>query len=591
VLLISTLYRLALSVATTRMILLHGDAGRIVDTFGDMVAGGNLIVGMVVFLIITVVQFIVIAKGAERVAEVGARFSLDAMPGKQMSIDSDLRSGLLDKDEARKKRRDLELEAKLHGSMDGAMKFVKGDSIAGIIIIIVNLLGGLAVGMLQLDMELGAAMTKYSILTVGDGMVAQIPALLGAISAGLIVTRTTDEESDAHLGDSIHRQFTAIPRVSIVAGAVCCLFAMVPGFPSWVFLALGGALSGGGLLLLPVWKARLNKVSQPAFEAILRNKELSVPQVESLATGQVAMAVPLLFQIPRSRMVEPFGQALVDELEKAHRDVQFQLGISLPKLHFHWTTNTDERWRVLAFEVPIIEEPYPAQNSSGSNELVASPNDAQDIAHHFKLALRKNVTLFVGLQETSTLLTQASNDIPDIVKEVLRVVPIQSVTSILKNLVSEEVSIRNLRTILESLISAGQQEQDVNNLTEIVRISLARQISHSYAPNSSLSAVVLSQELEEFLMQSIRSNGGNTQFSIDPQMGEAILGELIGQTKAQQPQAVLCSVPLRRLVRQQVAQQCFEVPVLSYSELMPTIQLDVLHQVSLPNPEQQRLSQ
>jgi type III secretion protein V len=219
VLLMTTLFRLSLSIATTRMILLQGHAGHIIDTFGKVVAGGNLVVGLVVFLIITVVQFIVIAKGAERVAEVAARFSLDAMPGKQLSIDSDLRSGLIDKDEARRRRRTLELESKLHGSLDGAMKFVKGDAIAGIVIIVINLLGGLAIGVMQQDLDISSAMTKYSILTIGEGMVAQIPALLGAMAAGLIVTRTTDDEHDKHLGDAIRKQVTSKPRVLVVASA------------------------------------------------------------------------------------------------------------------------------------------------------------------------------------------------------------------------------------------------------------------------------------------------------------------------------------------------------------------------------------
>src|SRR5258705_1735148 len=235
VLLMTTLFRLSLSIATTRMILLQGHAGHIIDTFGKVVAGGNLVVGLVVFLIITVVQFIVIAKGAERVAEVAARFSLDAMPGKQLSNDSDLRSGLIDKDEARRRRRALELESKLHGSLDGAMKFVKGDAIAGIVIIVINLLGGLAIGVMMQDLDIGTAMTKYSILTIGEGMVAQIPALLGAMAAGLIVTRTSDED-DRHLGDAIRKQITAKPRVLLVAGGICLLMAGVPGFPALVFV-------------------------------------------------------------------------------------------------------------------------------------------------------------------------------------------------------------------------------------------------------------------------------------------------------------------------------------------------------------------
>src|SRR5689334_14025095 len=213
VLLMTTLFRLSLSIATTRMILLSGHAGHIIDTFGKVVAGGNLVVGLVVFLIITVVQFIVIAKGAERVAEVAARFSLDSMPGKQLSIDSDLRSGLIDKDEARRRRRVLELESKLHGSLDGAMKFVKGDAIASIVIVIVNLIGGLAIGVMQQGLDLSDATQKYSILTIGEGLVAQIPALLGAMAAGLMVTRTTDEDSGDNLGQAIQRQLSANPRV------------------------------------------------------------------------------------------------------------------------------------------------------------------------------------------------------------------------------------------------------------------------------------------------------------------------------------------------------------------------------------------
>ena len=231
VLMLVTLFRLATSVATTRVILLEGQAGHIIDTFGNMVAGGNLVVGLVVFLIITVVQFMVIAKGSERVAEVVARFSLDAMPGKQMSIDSDLRSGLIDKDEARRRRKLLELESKLHGSLDGAMKFVKGDSIAGIIIIMINLIGGLTVGVLQQGMPISEAMTTYSILTIGDGLVAQIPALMGAMSAGLLVTRATDEDNRSHLGEAIRSQVVGQPRVLIVTGGICGLLALVPGFP------------------------------------------------------------------------------------------------------------------------------------------------------------------------------------------------------------------------------------------------------------------------------------------------------------------------------------------------------------------------
>src|SRR5690554_925093 len=239
VLLLTTLFRLAISIAITKSILLHADGGHIVETFGTLVAGNNLVVGLVVFLIITVVQFIVIAKGSERVAEVAARFTLDAMPGKQLSIDSDLRSGMLDKDEARSKRRLLETESQLYGSLDGAMKFVKGDAICGIVIIIINLLGGLAIGVLQKGMDLGDATRVYSILTIGDGLVSQIPAILATIAAGLVVTRTTSDVDDKHLGEAITRQVTGQPRVLLITAILAFLMMLVPGFPKLVFALLG----------------------------------------------------------------------------------------------------------------------------------------------------------------------------------------------------------------------------------------------------------------------------------------------------------------------------------------------------------------
>ena len=245
VLLLTTLFRLALSITTTRLVLLQADAGQIVQTFGEFVVSGNLIVGMVIFLIITIVQFLVITKGAERVAEVSARFSLDAMPGKQMSIDGDMRAGVIDVDEARTRRRLVEKESQLYGSMDGAMKFVKGDAIAGIIIIAINLIGGLSIGVFQRDMNVESALHTYSILTIGDGLVAQIPALFIAITAGIIVTRvTTGAASD--LGTEIGGQVTGQPRALFIGGLLLVGFSMIPGFPVITFLILAAVVGGGG---------------------------------------------------------------------------------------------------------------------------------------------------------------------------------------------------------------------------------------------------------------------------------------------------------------------------------------------------------
>lgn len=569
VLLISTLFRLALSVATTRMILLEGEAGNIIDTFGNMVAGGNLVVGLVVFLIITLVQFLVIAKGAERVAEVGARFTLDAMPGKQMSIDSDLRSGLIDKLEAREKRRELELESKLHGSMDGAMKFVKGDAIAGIVIIIINLLGGLTIGVFQLGMDTGSAMSKYSILTIGDGLVAQIPALLGAMAAGLIVTRATDSQSDRHLGDSIQKQLASIPRVLLVAGGICVAMALVPGFPSAVFFLLGFLLLVGGGLLVPAMRSRLDKFKDASFGSVMDSKADKVKKVAPAHADPVQQAVPLLLELPRELGTDG-GEVIQAEVTECVNRYQLRSGVAMPDVRIHFRHDNSKEWMLHAFEVPIV-----------SGELADDVSFAT-ILENIEQALRRSGTLFLGIQETGQLMAAASVDYPDIVKEVLRSIPTQNIAAILRHLVDEEVSIRNVRGILEALVQAAQHEKDTYNLSEFARMALSRQTCYQYAPNGLLKAVALSAPLEDQLMKSIRTNAGVQQLSLDPRMMERLRESLITAIEQYEPAVLLTSVQLRRHIRSIIAERCFDVPVLSYNELTPTLKLDVVYQV-VPN--------
>ncbi len=573
VLLISTLFRLSLAIATTRMILLHGDAGHIIDTFGKTVAGGNLIVGLVVFLIITVVQFIVIAKGAERVAEVAARFSLDAMPGKQLSIDSDLRSGLIDKDEARRKRRELELESKLHGNLDGAMKFVKGDAIAGIVIIVINLLGGLAVGTLQQGMDMSHAMVKYSVLTIGDGMVSQIPALLAAMAAGLIVTRTSDSQ-DKHLGDAMRKQFTAKPRVLLVAGGICWLLALMPGFPSTVFVLLGMSLIVGGALLTPVLRARLEKASGPAFGAVLKRKE-AVPGVTATALPPPQPAVALLLEVPTLALGSDQGAELTRELEGVLEYFQLALGLALPRISIHAQApvigqGAAPEWRLLAFEVPIAQGQVPPRDVAGS------------LADAVKQALRRHTALFLGIQETSALLTRAAIDYPEAVKEVLRAIPMQRLADILRRLVEEEVPIRHVRDMLEALAEAGQREKDVYTLSEFARIALKRHLSYRYAPQGSLRATLLMPDLEEMLRQALRVSGGVQQLAIDPAAARLVIDSLVASVRTHGVTAIVTTVDLRRHVRKLIELDCFDVPVLSYHELMPALKLDVADRVGAP---------
>lgn len=574
VLLISTLFRLALSIATTRMILLHGEAGHIIETFGHMVAGGNLVVGLVVFLIITVVQFIVIAKGSERVAEVAARFSLDAMPGKQMSIDSDLRSGLIDKDEARRRRRVLENESKLNGSLDGAMKFVKGDAIAGIIIIIINLLGGLAIGVMQIGMTMGDAAIKYSILTIGDGMVTQIPALLGAMSAGLLVTRTTDDEHDKHLGDAIGRQLTAKPRVLLVAGGLCLLFAMVPGFPAVVFVLLGVALFTSGAMLTPALRARWERFAQPKVAAV-RRRAAEAPALMSTDAAPPRPTVPLLLELPAGRLSADASRELLHGLEGVLDHFQLYLGLRLPRIDVH-AVQLDESeqededatgWRLLAYEVPVAQGALPSENT------------AQALADAVRESLRRHTALFLGTQEANHLLTRASVDLPDVVKETLRALPLARVAEILRRLVEEEVAIRNLRDILETLSDAAQREKDVYALTELVRIGLKRQLCYRHAPDGRLHALLLEPSLEEMLRGAVRVNGGAQQLALDPVQMSQLMQRFAEAVQQHRPAAIVTAVDIRRHVRKLIEADCFDTPVLSYHELMPTLQLEVLARV------------
>ena len=570
VLLISTLFRLALSIATTRMILLHGEAGHIIQTFGDMVAGGNLVVGLVVFLIITVVQFIVIAKGSERVAEVAARFSLDAMPGKQMSIDSDLRSGLIDKDEARRRRRMLENESKLNGSLDGAMKFVKGDAIAGIIIIIINLLGGLTIGVLQQDMTLSDATVKYSILTIGDGMVSQIPALLGAMSAGLLVTRTTDDEHDKHLGDAIGRQLTAKPRVLLMGGGLCVLFSAVPGFPTVVFMALGLAFFAAGFMLTPSLRARWEKLAQPTLSAVMRRSP-TAPVLMSAEAVQVRPTVPLLLEVPVGRLDAQESHSLLAGLEGVLDHFQLNLGMRLPRIDVHAMRPDEDKpavWRLLAYEVPIAEGELQQEDTVPS------------LVNEVRESLRRHVNLFMGTQEANLLLTRAAIDLPDVVKETLRALPLARVAGILRRLVEEEVAIRNLRDILETLADTAQREKDVYALTELTRIGLKRQISHRYAPDGHLRAVLLEPALEEMLRNAIRHNSGAQQLALDPLEMSRLMTRFRNVVQVFKPAAIVTAVDIRRHVRKLIEQDCFDVPVLSYHELLPSLQLEALHRVS-----------
>jgi len=596
VLLLTTLFRLAISIAITRSILLHAEGGHIVETFGTLVAGGNLVVGMVVFLIITVVQFIVIAKGAERVAEVAARFTLDAMPGKQLSIDSDLRAGLIDKDEARRKRRLLETESQLHGSLDGAMKFVKGDAIAGIVIILINLLGGLAIGVLQRGMPLAEATRVYSILTIGDGLVSQIPAILATIAAGLVVTRTTGEIDDRHLGDAITRQVSGQPRVILITGILALLMTLVPGFPWPVFLVLGL-----GLLTFSAYHYRhqfegLRRVFRVTDEEIVADAQSSVPHDDLAPPAPLQLQVsPLLAQSLGAHNLE----ARVVETAQRLRE-EYGVPVPVPSLRIVPTLAEDE-YRLTAFGARIasgrlrsdaVLQPQPAIAANASRlpgfypavvagEWVQGGDGTQAplevLGAHASAAIRRRMGGFLGIQETSNLFAKMQRDYPDLVKEMLRVVAPQRVADVLRRLSEEGVPVRNLRDAFEAITDVGGREKDVVLLTEYVRVALKREIADRYSDDErTLHVLLIHPELEDKLRQSVRVAGGASQLAISPELAGRLGNEVRAHLGRQAPgvkPVLLCSLDVRRHLRKLMEVDFFDLPVLSYQELAPDLRI------------------
>ena len=574
VLLISTLFRLALSVATTRLILLEADAGNIIDAFGHFVAGGNLVVGLVVFVIITVVQFIVIAKGAERVAEVAARFTLDAMPGKQLSIDSDLRSGLIDQQEARRRRDRLEEESQLNGALDGAMKFVKGDAIASIIIVLVNLVAGLTIGVVQRDMSFGNAAQVYSILTIGDGMVAQIPALLGAMAAGLVVTRTSNDVGDRHLGETIGRQLFNEPTALMVTGAIAVLLALVPGFPALVFLGIAGALLLMAYVAAPhrfravlgslVGRTEASSVSAEIVEGAVEDQRFSAPLVVEYGD---AVSKWVLSPQARTRLDE-VGDRLTEEL-----------GVPIPRpLMVGNPMLPENAYHVLVFDVAVAD-----------GEIQG--DDPESLAEAVETALRSHASRFLGLQEVSEILDVAADRYPALVKEVGRVVSGYALARILRNLVDESVPIRNLRDILENLVEWGERENDPGALAEFARIGLRQYLTATHvSPEGVIQAIVLHPSLEETLRGGLRDTPAGVSLTVSPAIAgeirgnlQTILDTLVGAAAEviEAPIVLLVSIDIRRHLRGLVRHDFPTLPVLSFQELEMPVDIVPLGQLTV----------
>jgi type III secretion protein V len=603
VILIATVFRLSLSIAITRLVLVQADAGEIVRTFGAFVVAGNIVVGLVIFLIITIVQFIVITKGAERIAEVAARFSLDAMPGKQMAIDADLRSGEIDQATGRQRRRALEQESQLYGAMDGAMKFVKGDAVAGLVIIVINLVGGLVIGVVQHGMTFAQAGETYSILTVGDGLVAQIPALFVSITAGTVVTRVSGGDADS-LGGEIAGQLGKDNRALWAAAAIALLLGFIPGFPTPIFLVIAV-----GLGLLGRAAAR-RKVASAERDAQPR------PAVPPHPARVLVVVSPAL----AAEMTRP---QLQDAVVRSAGALARELGIPVPGADIHEAALPDRGFRIDLDGVPLAEGEIPpnslllrddAENAAlagvtatpgrplpgiaepfwvpaahgpqlaGSGVGLMEPADV--LAQSMAAALRRHAGQIIGIQETRQILSAGEQLWGELVREVQRVVPLQRSADLFRRLLEEGLPLRNLRGLLESVLEHAGREQDPGMLAETVRAGMRRQICHAYADKLRvIGAFIVDAEAENLLRNAIQQAGagGGSRLNLAEGTVTALVERVraeVGASRGPGP-VVLTALDLRRHLRGLLANNGVYTPVLSFHDLLPDFTVQPLGTIRL----------
>jgi type III secretion protein V len=624
IVLMATLFRLAITISTARLILLQADAGEIINAFGTFVVGGNIAVGLVVFVIITVAQFVVITKGTERVAEVAARFSLDAMPGKQMSIDNDLRSGDIDQAEARRLRRRLGQESHLYGAMDGATKFVKGDAIASLIVILVNLIGGLTIGSLQRGLSLSSAVETYSLLTIGDGLVAQIPALLVSVAAGIVVTRVSSGEQ-IDLGTEISKQLFNDPRALYLGALILLGLGFIPGFPWLVFVTLAAIFAAGGY-----W-SRWQKMAAARLPAG------TTPMLPSKGeAGRAALPQPPVSG-ERDRVAVYFGPGLAQrvpplsfrELVGRLRGVlAADLGVELPPVKLSVEHSLPPENFLIEFDsVPVAQAEIPAERLVVEAEAVdlellgvpfaAGPSavgpramwveerhraalaaagiealgPADVLAKWLSHTVRRYAAQLIGIQETRGILAQAEKEFPELVKEAQKIATLQKMAEILRRLVEENVPISNMRLILEAVVEWGPREQDTILLVEYVRIALRRQICFRCADrNRIIVAYMLERAAEETLRSSVRSTAVGAFLSVAESAARPIVDRVRTAFAAAPDTApvLLTSMDVRRHVRSLLVRNDLDVTVLSYQELAPEFSVQPLAALA-DKPEQERI--
>jgi len=596
-LLVATLFRLALNISATRLVLLDGFAGRVIDAFGHFVVGGSLVVGLVIFTILVVIQFVVITKGAERVAEVGARFTLDAMPGKQMAIDADLNAGLIDEATARKRREDVSAEADFYGSMDGASKFVKGDAIAAIIIVLINLIGGFAVGVLQRGMDPLDAIETYSLLSVGDGLVSQIPALLLSVSTGLMVTRAGGE---GDLGSSVVTQLTRQRMALQIAGGAALGLCLIPGLPKLPFLVIGA-----GVLLIA---QRLPKASAiEAAEAIEEVSDLPPPDSPEALMGEMRVdPLELALAPDLVDLVDTSGGDLLDRVRALRRKVALELGILMPPVR----TRDDLTLELSTYSIRISGvEVASGQAPPGTVLAIGEGLDflpgragvepvfglpgkwvpgelrhqaelsgatvvdrASVIITHLAEVVRVNASRLLGREDVRSLTEVVKRTHPVVVEELTpALLSLGQVQRVLQGLLDEGVPIRDLVRIFESLSLIAKVTSDHDLMLEAARTALGPAIAARHLTDGTLYAITLEPRLEQSLLESLRPTDSGLQLLVDPIRAESLISDLsrILETAEQQgtTPVVVVSPQLRMPLRRLVSVAVPRLPILSYAEI------------------------
>lgn len=628
ILLIATLYRLALNISSTRLILADGDAGNVIDAFGHFVVRGDVIVGGILFLILTLINFIVVTKGAERVSEVAARFTLDALPGKQMSIDADLRAGIINIEQALARRHHLQRESQLYGAMDGAMKFVKGDAIAGIIIILINIIAGLLIGVTRQGMEMSDAVQLYTRLTIGDGLVQQIPALIISVSAGVVVTRVTSEAEGSNLGREIITQITNYPKALIITTVILLAMALVPGLPKIPFIVVASLI---GTLAFFLVKSRQKMVQ----EVMDKPKEEVVKRAVKKHGDVLPFIMPSPISLEVGSEIIPFvddkqdGGRFINELIPLLRHgLYYELGVNFPGVQVRGQTvdMEPETYVININEVPVAQgkitkgcilvgeplEQLQLFNITGTETIhpidgsvvtwiAAEHKDVAvqagfrmwDIAEylilHLSHALRKHAHEFLGVQEVQTMLSELEKTHPALVKELVpKVITLLQLTEIFQRLVQEDVAIRDLKTIFATLAQWGEIERDTLMLTEHVRAGLKRYVTHKYAGSvNTLAVYLLDPEIEDMIKNAIRRTDKGNYLALDPEITQELI-EAVGKEIAShpfppgaRPPVILTIAEIRRYFRKIIELEFPQLSVLSYQELSENLRIQPIAKVKL----------